>query len=155
MAEGYDDLPAYHEANAPSAPPAEGGGSTNGVSTNNTRDLDLFFNKNPHLPLGLKHNLISLGVTSLDKLLLMDDSQILLFGNLDKFDSSLSTDLILLIGALKKHKEEKANGYPPRAEPIPLSTGGQNPSASLFGSARVPLSTDPGPGILLIYYVFD
>ena len=132
MTEGYDDLPAYHEANATSVPLAESGGSTNSVSTNNSRDLDIFFNRNPHLPLGLKHNLISLGVTSLNKLLLMDDSQILLFGNLDKFDSSLSTDLILLIGALKKYKEEKANGNAQRAEPIPLSTGGQNPSGILY-----------------------
>lgn len=69
-------------------------------------DLQVLFDKYEYLSDDLKSNLTALGLTSLDLLLLMDDSQILMYGNLDRFDPSLSTQLILLTGAIKKYKQE-------------------------------------------------
>lgn len=152
MTEGYDGEkpPAYDTA--PSAPsdPADPPGATNGArSTKSTPELDRFFNRNSNLPLALKHNLISLGVSSLDTLLKMDDSQILMYGNLDKFDSSLSTDLIFLVGALKQHKLEQAkinsrdNDYKRFKSPLAF---GDKYNGNRNSNSNVPLSTDPGPG---------
>lgn len=68
-------------------------------------DLMEFFTQN-NLSNQLLSTLTGLGVVSLAKLLRMDESQILLFGQLPGFDASLSSDLIILIGCLKTYKEK-------------------------------------------------
>ena len=77
-----------------------------GAAVSGRTDLDDFFDEHDELPVALKHNLIRLGVTSLDKLLKMKSSHILMYANLDKFDESLSTDLISLIAILEEHKQQ-------------------------------------------------
>lgn len=70
-----------------------------------TPDLDAFFRKHK-LSQKLKKNLKELGITSLDQLLRMKDKQILMYANLDGFDKSLSSELILLTGALDEHRKQ-------------------------------------------------
>ena len=77
----------------------------NSRNSKSTPDLDAFFRKHK-LSNKLKKNLKSLGITSLDQLLRMKDKQILMYGNFDGFDKSLSSELILLTGALDEHRKQ-------------------------------------------------
>ena len=65
-------------------------------------ELNSFW-ENSGLPLSLKNTLIERGLT-FSKLQRMTEDQLLLFA---KIDTSLSTDIVLLIGALNDYKKQK------------------------------------------------